>query len=127
MSRIMQRRKDDSGENFQAWRAEARSARLRTIVLAMVASGILSLFIGYEIETSSYNDNARRAQQNCKLTQKVGERLTDIAEDVALNSQDPAIKERWAGYATDFGSTVPPTAETCERVFPTRSAIPFVE
>jgi hypothetical protein len=121
------RRKDDNSENWEAWKNEARYARLRTIVFSIIASGLVSLFIGYEIETGSYNKTARSAQQNCLLTQQVGQTLVEITGDVSQQSTDPAVKLRWASFQTKFRSTVPPTAAICKQVFPLRSRLPFID
>lgn len=62
------RHSDTDGKEFRERLIKARSeGRRRTIMYSIVASGIVSLFIGHLWERNSYNDQAERSRKNCEL------------------------------------------------------------
>lgn len=64
----MKTRATDSPVEADRIRRARSEGRKRTIVMAVVISGLVSLFIGRAIEVAGYNDQVERSRKNCVLT-----------------------------------------------------------
>lgn len=112
-------REDDPGELEARLRSVRREGRKRTIVMSMVAAGIVSLFIGRAIDISSNNAQVDRSRKNCELLQSVTGVLAETAKEINEDSNTPPrTRERWIDKENKFRSAIPPGSDTCAQVFP---------
>lgn len=124
--------------------AVRREGRKRTIVYSVIASGLVSLFIGRAIEVQGYNDQVDRSRKNCQAIQQ--DRRLDIATlqrqvDQTFGNPKkgiPPFDFKGSGFAK-FEPLVRAQArkaaldaeakrsrlENCDKVFPHRSLILF--
>jgi hypothetical protein len=143
------RRKDDNHESREAWLNESRRGRARTIFIAVLCAGLVSLFISRAAEVANDNAQVNRSRINCQFQQQD---LRDRA--IYLDSQADSVLGNKAKRIPAANFHVPPFSkfadfkkllltqaktnrqraaatrariEPCEKVFPKRSLIPFVE
>ena len=126
--------------------------RRRTIVLAVVASGLVSLFINNISETRQHNAQAERSRINCEFVNEdrlsigrsLDEQSDNILGDMTEKDGDPdegVLPFQFEG--TPFEDLKPLSVaqaraqrersrsyfrrvEDCNEVFPKRSVIPFI-
>lgn len=83
----LKRRASDDPAIARKLANEVRYQRKRTIVISVVAAGLVSLFIGRAIEVQGQNDQVNRSRTNCQLTQDDRlDRLDALRESAAASA-----------------------------------------
>jgi hypothetical protein len=101
--------------------------RWRVVFLSMFLSGIVALFIGWNVERSANNTQADKSRVNCHNLQDGFGAFKEIATDVSRSTPDPRVQKRWLDYSQKFAKLTPPGAESCNKQFPKKSIIPLIE
>jgi hypothetical protein len=109
-------------DNYEVAVEFERHRRARTVVLSVVAAGIVGLFFSYSNERGQVVLN----RDNCILTQDVARTLAKEKQETADGNFDkPDVVERQLKYKSEYEKSFPPAARTCEETFPYPNLNPF--
>lgn len=118
---VIRTRKDDRTELHERLVEVRREGRRRTILMSLVASGIVAMVLSWANDV----DGVDRARKNCRIAQEQSQILNEISLQVAQEADNKKERARWIRYGKIFGRNFPPVGDNCDEIHPKPNPIPF--